>query len=52
MIPKETNELLRLLSLQSPYARAKYKFNQEVPHVLICGHVMVSAFKTFCKEYQ
>lgn len=37
VIPQQTNELLRLMSLRSFYARKIYKSNQEVPHILITG---------------
>ena len=50
LIPKQTNELIRLMGLQSPYARATYKANAEVPHIIISGHVSVAALKNFCNE--
>ena len=34
LIPKQTNELIRLMGIQSPYARAFYKFNFEIPHIM------------------
>lgn len=39
LIPKQTNELLRLMSMQSVYARNSYKHNPEIPHILVCGNV-------------
>lgn len=50
LIPKQTNELIRLMGMQSKYARAIYKANAEVPHILVCGHVGVAALKNFCGE--
>ena len=50
LIPKQTNELIRLMSMQSVYARAIYKANSEVPHIVICGHVGVAALRDFCNE--
>ena len=34
IIPRQTSELLRLLGLQSVYARAIYKANSEIPHII------------------
>jgi len=50
IIPKQTNELIRLMGMQSYYARAIYKPNAEMPHILISGYVGVSALKNFCVE--
>ena len=50
IIPKQTNELIRLLGMQSFYARAIYKANAEMPHILISGYVSVAALKNFCVE--
>lgn len=36
--------------MQSKYARNKYKSNPEIPHILVCGHVELSALLYFCKE--
>ena len=36
--------------MQSIYARALYKTNTEVPHIIICGYVGLSALKNFCSE--
>lgn len=44
------NELIRLMGLQSVYARSFYKANPEVPHIIICGYVSVAALKNFCNE--
>ena len=50
VIPKQTNELIRLMGLQSVYARNFYKWNPEVPHIIITGYVSVPALKNFCHE--
>jgi hypothetical protein len=50
LIPKQTNELIKLMSTSSIYARADYKSNPEVPHIVICGHVGVESLKNFCNE--
>ena len=50
LIPRQTNELIKLMSITSVYARASYKANNEVPHIVICGHVSVDALKNFCYE--
>ena len=50
MIPKQTNELLRLLAMQSYYLRTIYKKNQEIPHIVIAGEVRLPALKNFCQE--
>ncbi|EAR83473.2 cation channel family protein (macronuclear) [Tetrahymena thermophila SB210] len=50
IVPQQTNELIRLISLQSVYARTIYKPNSDIPHIIICGHVDVSALRFFCNE--
>lgn len=50
LIPQQTNELIRLMGMQSVYARAFYKYNSEVPHIMVTGHVGVPALKNFCGE--
>jgi len=50
LIPQQTNELIRLMGMQSIYARAIYKANSEVPHIIVTGHVGVPALKNFCME--
>ena len=50
MIPKETGQLLTLLENTSIYSREIYKSNQEIPHLVICGHVSVDAMISFCDE--
>ena len=50
IIPKQLNELIRLMGLQSVYAREFYKWNPEVPHIVICGYVSVTSLRNFCNE--
>jgi len=50
LIPMQTNELIKLMSTSSVYARTSYKSNPEVPHIVICGHVSTDALKNFCYE--
>ena len=50
MISKQTNELLRLLAMQSFYLRADYRKNQEIPHIVIVGEVRLPALKNFWGE--
>lgn len=50
MIPKQTNELLRLLAIQSPYSRATYKKDPEIPHIVLTGEVTLQALMNFCEE--
>jgi len=50
LIPKQSSDLLMLIDLQSPYVRAMYKSNPEIPHLIICGNASVLALKTFCSE--
>ena len=47
MIPKQTNELLRLLAMQSVYLRAIYKKDPEVAHIVLTGEVKLPALKNF-----
>ena len=49
LIPKQTNELLRLMSLQSRYRRTAYK-SVEVRHILVTGYVGLQALRNFCEE--
>ena len=50
IIPRQTNELLRLLGMQSVYARSPYKANSEVPHIICTGQVTLDALKNTCDE--
>lgn len=50
LLPKQTNELIRLIGTQSVYAREVYKSAAEVPHIVVCGDIELNSFKNFCKE--
>eukprot|EP00744_Colponema_vietnamica_P002453 GILI01003843.1.p1 GENE.GILI01003843.1~~GILI01003843.1.p1 ORF type:complete len:913 (+),score=151.79 GILI01003843.1:165-2741(+) len=50
LIPKQTNELIRLLGLQSVYARRKYNYNPEIPHLVISGSLTYAAVRDFFTE--
>jgi hypothetical protein len=49
MIPKQTNELVRLMSMQSVYQRDVYnnKASSDIPHIVITGDVTLPALKNF-----
>lgn len=49
-IPMHMNELLRLMGLKSFYAREIYKSNNEIPHVVITGQVVIQALQNFSEE--
>lgn len=49
LVPKQTNELLRLMNLQSRYRRTAYK-SVEVRHIMVTGYVGLQALKSFCDE--
>ena len=50
IIPKQTGELLRLLGMQSIYARAIYKSNSEIPHIICTGQITFDALKNWCDD--
>ena len=50
LIPQHTQELLRLMSLKSFFARRAYKANPEIPHLVITGQVNIPALDNFCRE--
>jgi len=43
-------KLTHLMSLKSPYERAFYKQNPEIPHIVISGEVGLQALQTFAEE--
>ena len=47
IIPRQTGELLRLLGMQSEYARAIYKSNSDVPHIIWTGQITFEALKNW-----
>lgn len=50
IIPKQTNELIKLMNMSSVYSRDRYKSNIEIKHIVICGIVSVDSLKNFCQE--
>ncbi|CEL99297.1 unnamed protein product [Vitrella brassicaformis CCMP3155] len=44
-IPVQTNELFRLMGMQSVYARKTYKSQLEIPHIIITGCVDVRSLE-------
>lgn len=50
IIQKQTNELIRILDLQSKWASEPYKAKQEIPHIVICGRIQLESLKNFCLE--
>ncbi len=38
------------MGMQSPYARAFYKSNANIHHIIVCGHVSVPSLTNFCNE--
>jgi len=50
IIQKQTNELIRILDLQSKWAGEPYKAKQETPHIVLCGRIQLGGLKNFCNE--
>lgn len=48
-IPKQTNELIRLMNMQSKYKRYEY-VSTEVHHICVTGYVGFQALQSFCQE--
>lgn len=49
IVPQQTTELLRLISMQSKYRRIDYK-GADVQHVVVTGYIGINAIKNFCEE--
>ena len=49
-IPMHTQKLLKLLGLKSFYAREFYVSNNEIPHIVITGQVVIQALTNFSDE--
>lgn len=49
-IPKQMNELVTLMSIQSVYSLNEYKHTEEVPYAVVCGRFGVSTLRSFCAE--
>jgi hypothetical protein len=50
IIPQQTNELLRLLNMQSEYQRLDYKKSTDIEHVVVTGYIGIQAIKNFSDE--
>lgn len=50
LIPTQWQELIRVTSLQSKFARLKFKKNSDVDHIILLGNTQVEGFKTFLGE--
>lgn len=49
IVPKQIDDLMRLISMQSPYKKNTYK-SIEVRHIVVTGYVGLQAMKNFCEE--
>lgn len=50
LIPKQTNELIQLISAQSEYARSRYKSSTDIKHIILTGDITHDSLKSFCLE--
>eukprot|EP00744_Colponema_vietnamica_P004998 GILI01007381.1.p1 GENE.GILI01007381.1~~GILI01007381.1.p1 ORF type:complete len:1097 (+),score=258.72 GILI01007381.1:466-3291(+) len=50
VLPKQANDLARLLSAKSIYARRSYSLTDRVPHVVITGNLTVPALNDILNE--
>ena len=50
LIPNQTSELIRLMGLQSTYARDSFVSTNDSTHVIICGNLSGSSISNFSKE--
>jgi acetyl-CoA C-acetyltransferase/potassium large conductance calcium-activated channel subfamily M alpha protein 1 len=49
-IPKQMNELINLMSIQSVYSLNEYKKTEEIPYIVVCGKFDVETLNCFCTE--
>lgn len=49
-IPKQMNELVNLMSIQSAYSLNEYKRTEEIPYIIVCGKFDVHTLRSFCIE--
>jgi acetyl-CoA C-acetyltransferase/potassium large conductance calcium-activated channel subfamily M alpha protein 1 len=49
-IPKQMNELINLMSIQSVYSLNEYKKTEEIPFIVVCGKFDVETLNKFCIE--
>ncbi len=50
LIPNQTSELIRLMGMQSTFARESYTGSNDSTHVVICGNLTGSSISNFCRE--
>lgn len=50
LIPKQTNDLIQLMSAQSEYARKRYTASNDVSHIILTGDISLDSLKSFCQE--
>ncbi len=50
LIPKQTNDLIQLMTIQSDYARKKYTASHDVSHIILTGDITLDSLKSFCQE--
>ena len=50
IVPNHSSEIIRLRGLKSQYARDSYRYNSEVPFIVITGTVIYQALFIFCEE--
>ena len=49
-IPLKTGEILSILKETNVYSRESYKYNNGIPHLIICGNITVESLISFCEE--
>lgn len=50
VIPKQMNELINLMGMQSVYSWKGYKKIEEIPHIIVCGKFDVDSLYNFSNE--
>jgi len=50
IIPKQTGDLITLINMRSIYARAIYKKNEDIEHIIVTGNIEIVGATTFCSE--
>ena len=50
-VPQQIDKLLTLSNNQTIYQRKHYIFTENVPFVVLIGHIQLESLKSFCQEY-
>lgn len=50
LIPKQTNELIQIISAESEYFRSRYKSSSDIKHIVITGDITSDSLQSFCLE--